>query len=514
VPNSALHKLQSFHQELYQHAIQASQHMSSMNSAEISAYSQNFHASLPSSFQRSDADQLVASLLSSQFMLFGDFHTLQQSQRGFLRILRHLKSAYPQKPLMVALEIFNAEDQSLLDEYLAGRLPEELLLKQIDYHNKWGFPWENYQPIVAFCSSHQIQICGINSQFDTPNRLSRRDAFAAEVLNQWATKNPEHLCLCLIGEYHLADQHLIAYLSPSLRSIRVVNNIDEYAFHCDTLTLNSTNYLKLAKDFYCVLNTAPWIKWQSLAMWEEFHSSWDGIPGDDFDPYTEQHYDFDYQLLHILKALNQFIGLNINTTDLSHFDLYIRPDKATSSHIKAKLKMTRADFARAEQQCENEGFSYISPSGTVLLKDPSINRFAEIAGFYLYDILRSRGQQRRLNFVELIERQICGTIAALIMNPRRPTIRLESNTRIASLLTDLLQSPEQTLEDFGIWNEQDRNKSFAWSRPLGEVIGSVIFQHLVEGDAGRLELQLRRIFQGNLLSMLENYPFDRSAEVA
>jgi uncharacterized iron-regulated protein len=119
VPSSALHKLQSFHQELFQHAIQATQHITSMNTAEISAYSRNFQASLPATWLPTSIDQVAARIMSAHIMLFGDFHTLRQSQRGFLRILRHIRSSEPNRPLMVALEIFNAEDQPAIDEFLA-----------------------------------------------------------------------------------------------------------------------------------------------------------------------------------------------------------------------------------------------------------------------------------------------------------------------------------------------------------------------------------------------------------
>jgi hypothetical protein len=506
VPSSALHKLQSFHQELYQHAIQATQHITSMNTAEISAYSRNFQASLPSTWMPSSLDEVAMPMTSAHIVLFGDFHTLRQSQRGFLRILRHIRSREPKRPLMVALEIFNAEDQPAIDEFLAGSLPEDKFLKRIDYQNKWGFPWENYQPIVAFCAQQSIPISGINSQFDTPNRLTRRDAFAANILNEWAEKNPQHLCLCLIGEYHLADQHLLAHLRPGIKTVRVVNNIDDYAFSSKDLPAESTNYLQLAQDFFCVLNTAPWIKWQSLAMWEEFHAIWDGTHGDDFDLYTEQQYDFDYQLLHILKALNQFMGLKVNTTDLSHFDLYIKPDKATRSYIKAKLKLTRTELSSAERRCELDGFAYFSPSGTVLLREPSINRFAEIAGFYLYDMLQAPKRDGRLNFMQRIERQACGTLAASIMNPRRPRVSGEG--------IDLLRNPERILEDLSRLHEKDKQQDFGLSRHLGEYLGSEIFQRLALGEGQHLEENLRRVFNGSLLSMLEICSLDQRPQVA
>ncbi|MCX6128377.1 MAG: ChaN family lipoprotein, partial [Proteobacteria bacterium] len=373
-----MQKLQSFHQELYQHALQATQHISAMNTTEIAEYSQDFYATLPSSFYNSDVHQLLKNVESAQFLIFGDFHTLPQSQRGFLNILIQVRRQYPARKLMVALEIFCANDQTSIDDFLNRKISEEDFLKKIDYLNKWGFPWDNYRHLVLFCKENSIRITGINSQFDTPNRLIRRDTYAADILNRWIENNPNDLCLCLIGEYHLADKHLIAHLNPLSRTIRVVNNVDEYYFRSSVLSVESTEYLELKKDFFCIQNSAPWVKWQSLAMWEELHSNGEGGLIDDCELYTEHHYDFDYQFLHILRSLNDFLKIELSSSELSLFELYIHPDQATLSHIKTKIKASRNEFAQLEQEAKINGYAYSSPSSTVIIMDPDITHFAEI----------------------------------------------------------------------------------------------------------------------------------------
>ena len=43
-----------------------------------------------------------------RFLLYGDFHTLKQSQRGLIRLLKAYSSLYRERPIILALEMFKA----------------------------------------------------------------------------------------------------------------------------------------------------------------------------------------------------------------------------------------------------------------------------------------------------------------------------------------------------------------------------------------------------------------------
>lgn len=544
--SSALQKLHSFHRELNAHALEGARHFTGLNIQEIAEYSQRFQQSLPQNFEHTDASYLLKQVGDARILLFGDFHTLKQSQRGFLRLLCQIRDQYPKRPLMVALEIFNASDQALIDDYQSGKISESYFLKKIDYHNKWGFPWENYQPIVDYCIRSQIRIHGINSQFESPNRLVRRDEFAADLLNSWSREYPDQLSLCLIGEHHLADRHLLNLINPSYRTIRVVANVDEYALQTLRLPLASSEYLQLAQDFFCVINTAPWLKWQSLSMWEELHANIEGGPlVDEGDLYTEHHYDFDYQLLHISKALNEFLGLGISSSDLTQFDLYVRPDRGTINHLRSKLNLGPFELTALEESLQAAGFYYVSPARAILIQDASLCHFAEASGHFLYDTLRGlplNGNEPSLG--ERVERHVCSTVATLLMNPRHPTLKAgELEHFTAQMRRKRLLGPSRTQREIyrtiktlyesllGPINrlkslnkaplvEKDRRSSFALSRQLGEMIGSALFQQVLLLDEARMLESLQLVFRGKLVeqtSLLRelqeqgpNYPLSAS----
>ena len=523
--SSTLLKIQAFQRQLHAHALEAARHFTSLNTNEIAAYSRSFHQSVPNQFEPSGEQQLLQSLDSARLLLFGDFHTLKQSQRGFLRLLSEARRRSPAKSFVVALEIFNADDQPHIDAFLRAEMTEAAFLQKIDYFNKWGFPWENYQPIVQYCREQEIPIIGINSQFDSPKRLARRDVYAAEVLNHRMNLFPHEICFCLIGEYHLADEHLLAQIDPKHHVIRVVSNVDELALQTLTQAQTSCAYVLLRPHFYCVLNTVPWVKWQSLAVWEEMHANADQGQHPD-DLYTEHHCDFDYQLLHILRALNAFLELQLPNSDLTHFDLYVRPDKSTLPHLKDKLKLDKHAVFLAQESLVRDGMYYLSPARAVIIQDISMMHFSEAAGHILYDALHPR-TDGSTSLISKIERQICRTLTSILMDPRQPTLAYEyqdddqesvyhptsrdTNRLALKTLRRLITHGENpAFLDQALYADEEMRSCGLFSRHLGEALGTAIFQSLWQLPAENLIPALQSLFKGSLSLQLKSLmPFNR-----
>ena len=115
--SDVLSKFAAFHHELFLHASQTVQQNTGLNNQEISAYSKNFQASISQKFVPSDLDDIIQEIIKSNFLFFGYFHTLKQSQKSFESILSKLRKNYPDKNLCVALEIFNASDQNIINDF-------------------------------------------------------------------------------------------------------------------------------------------------------------------------------------------------------------------------------------------------------------------------------------------------------------------------------------------------------------------------------------------------------------
>ena len=107
---------------------------------------------------------------------------------------------------------------------------------------------------------------------------------------------------------------------------------------------------------------------------------------------------------------------------------------------------------------------------------------------------------------ERIERQICGSLAARIMNPRRPVP--------PPIGRELLDDPDAIIQDLARFNERDKQQGFGLSRQLGEMLGADLFHMLAAGDGHRMEELLRQIFKGNLMTMLDLLSTAQRTQVA
>ena len=78
-------------------------------------------------------------------------------------------------------------------------------------------------------------------------------------------------------EFHLSERHLHFKLfhraissNNRIEVARVLSNVDEYFFsHKFENVSLEPKYLELSKDYFCLIDTPPWIKWYTYFKWEE-----------------------------------------------------------------------------------------------------------------------------------------------------------------------------------------------------------------------------------------------------
>ena len=161
---------------------------------------QSFYASR--SFETSNEEELFESVLNSQIIYIGDFHTFEQNVRNVLRIMRMLAEA--KAPYILALEMVDAKFQNLIDAYHTGFITDLEFLEGITYHESWRFPWSHYKLLFDEARKHLSNIIGINSQ----GSLLARDKFAAKQLEKLLEENPDHKIIVFFGEYHICQNKI------------------------------------------------------------------------------------------------------------------------------------------------------------------------------------------------------------------------------------------------------------------------------------------------------------------
>lgn len=440
VKKRALRRLQEFHKDLYEKAfLQVSSHPL-LDAPTIIKYSEHFYDSLPKSFKKTDITKILRDLDRSEFMLYGDFHTLKQTQKGLVRILREYLAHQPRRPIVLALEMFKARDQELIDRYLKGDISESQFLQLCQYDHTWGFPWQNYKIILDFALRQGIRIIGINTDLAGEDQLHNRDRFAAKILREIQGSDPKALVVCLIGEYHLADAHLPRYLESDFNLTRILTNIDHYYFlSSNKVEIPTTEYLALKSRLYCILNSPPWIKWQSYAIWEEMKSveTEDEVNDESTHViYTEESFDLDYQILNLLSHLTEFLNLEFKKNELTRFHTHVDPTESEIHAITADLDLDDTQIETAMERLDREGFYFIPEGNIILVSEVSLNNISEIAGQLLFNLLHPI----RDEFLDLdrvyhrILMSSSGLLASKVLNPRR---RCLDKRQYESLLTQL-----------------------------------------------------------------------------
>jgi uncharacterized iron-regulated protein len=123
----------------------------------------------------STQQQILKSIAPAQIIYLGEIHNSTTDHADQLAILDYL---YQQKskaipPLAIGLEMFQKPYQPVINQYLTGKITEEQLVQQTEYKKRWGWPWENYAPLLQFAKAHQIPVIALNTPSEVLRKVSK-----------------------------------------------------------------------------------------------------------------------------------------------------------------------------------------------------------------------------------------------------------------------------------------------------------------------------------------------------
>ncbi|MFZ7112859.1 MAG: ChaN family lipoprotein [Desulfatiglandales bacterium] len=347
--------------------------------------------------------EFIKRVLSSDVVFHGDYHTLRQSQRAVLHILREIQG---KRDIILCLEMFHAEDQRLVDGFMSGELSENSFLEKIDYDRKWPFRWSHWRPIVSHCREKGIAVLGINVQTDRDEgikRLRNRDRFSARIIAKAFIRHPGRLIYVVDGDYHVAPSHLpknvdqlLKALGERARAMVIFQNAENLYWKLCARGLEESDVLKIDENVYCVMNTMPANKIQSYLNWLEYSD----------DAYFPVHQDWEdtgfeergVRVHEMVATLASIFRVKLPNDALQKLTIYY-PDNLGFMEIvhdtpglKGRLRLIREKIKR------NEGFLLeYGHSGEeaymIYLANSSINMAAEEACHFLHAVLR--GPQKR-----------------------------------------------------------------------------------------------------------------------
>ncbi|MGB5339773.1 MAG: ChaN family lipoprotein, partial [Gammaproteobacteria bacterium] len=88
-----------------------------------------------------------------------------------LEIIRRLHALDPH--LVIGMEMFQQPFQNILDDYIAGELDEQEMLRGTEYYRRWKYDFRHYAPILAYAREHGLPVIALNLPVELTDRLSR-----------------------------------------------------------------------------------------------------------------------------------------------------------------------------------------------------------------------------------------------------------------------------------------------------------------------------------------------------
>jgi hypothetical protein len=230
---------------------------------DLDRYEHELAASVPPGWGPSTPAALRAAIGKARVVLVGDYHTLAQSQRGFLRILRAVRSSR----IVVALEFVAARFQRAVDAYMDGRIDDDAFLRRIEYRKSWPSyqVWPSFKPVFEMARRRKARVVALDCMPGECGSVFSRAEFAAWKIAEAAREHPRHKVLVLMGEAHLAPGHLpdalrraLGRLEVEARVLTVHQNLDPLYFALMARGLeNEIDVVRLAEDRFVMPASSP-----------------------------------------------------------------------------------------------------------------------------------------------------------------------------------------------------------------------------------------------------------------
>jgi hypothetical protein len=499
VPLDPRSELIALHQQLFRRQRRLIESSTGPERAELIRYRRRYRRNVRSFERVVSYDEVLREALAHDLVYVGDYHTLRQAQRSYLKLAERLcdRGRAP----VLALEFVQGRYQSAVDAHLAGRLSEAEFLVAIRYHQHQAFDvWPNFRPIFELARRRGLRVLAIDRPAGGPRSLHERDAFAARALAKgW---RPGDLALILIGELHIAPPHLPAAVDRELagggrtaKSLLLYQNCEEIYWALERRGQeHAVEAVRIGKEALCLVNSSPLVCQQSYLDWVEATRE-----GEQLEVYAPAHHFREAALL-----LGRFLGVDLEAAldsvhihaagDLSFITALRRSGRIG---VKESRAITRRVLAR-ESFC-------LPRANAVYLATSSVNHATEVAAEYLWHLCaEDEGDERGLvdSFYARTLEQALGFFGSKVLNPRRkcrhaPQLQRQlsegtsKERQVAAyvLAHQRLEHGRRAPEVRAAYALRDPEVWGATTRALGQILGDKLYYAMLRGHIAKSEIR-------------------------
>ncbi|HPQ80096.1 MAG TPA: ChaN family lipoprotein [bacterium] len=353
------------------------------------SYERSYRRAVSRYERSSDQGEMIRAVLGSGVVYVGDYHTCNQSQRSFLRILKAVVKV--DRSFMVGLELLHKKHQGTLDKYLAGRISEATFLKRIRLEEHWVFDlWESFKPLFDFCRYHRIPMYAIDAAPEGSD-VRRRDAASAKLLARIVKKNPALRLFVLIGDLHLAPGHLPRDLKRELSGfglkrkhlILFQNSEPIYWKLAEEGADERIEVVKLPDGNFCRMHTPPVISQRSYLNWLEHEEG------------EIDYADAKVSFLEIVDRLCDFLKIELGP-ERDEVEVFTCGDLSFLKHLEDRGDFSKGEISAIKRQILASESYYIAKAKVVYLANLSINHAAEEASHFIKSVSSGPEEPREL----------------------------------------------------------------------------------------------------------------------
>lgn len=114
-------------------------------------------------------DAIIPRLADKRVVLVGETHNRYDHHLVQLEIIRRLHALHPR--LAIGMEAFQQPFQTLLDDFVAGRISQAELLRGSEYYQRWRFDFRYYKPVLDFAREHRLPVVALNLPTELTGRV-------------------------------------------------------------------------------------------------------------------------------------------------------------------------------------------------------------------------------------------------------------------------------------------------------------------------------------------------------
>ena len=119
--------------------------------------------------EKKSLPRILQELMKKRIILVGEHHTEERHHNAQLLIIKALHEAGV--PLALGLEMFRADSQDALDQWLKGKLDDREFQKV--YQDSWGYPLPLYGDIFEYARAKRIPLVGLNIPRTVTQKVAR-----------------------------------------------------------------------------------------------------------------------------------------------------------------------------------------------------------------------------------------------------------------------------------------------------------------------------------------------------